>query len=79
MDGVVSRYEDLLNDFAIGAVMMASAAFTDRDLEHIEDFGWGRMHTKTDIIKMILKEIDPKLHDLYLKQIGEKSEKSLIM
>jgi hypothetical protein len=62
MEGTISRYEDLLNDFAIGAVMMASA-FTDNDLEYIEDYGWNRSNTRTDIIRMILKEIDPRLHE----------------
>ena len=68
MEGTISRYIDLLSDFAIGAVLMASA-FTDNDLEYIEVYGWNRMHTKTDVLQMILKEIDPKLHELYLKRV----------
>ena len=43
MEGTISRYEDILNDFAVGAVL-AAAAYTDEDLEYVVDQHW----TKND-------------------------------
>jgi len=68
MDGVVSRYEDLLNDFAIGAVL-AAAAYTDEDLEYVVDQHWSKNDNKEDIVKLILESIEPQYHEGYKKRV----------
>ena len=68
MESVTSRYEDILNDFAIGAVL-AAAAFTDEDLEHIVDQHWSKSHSKKDIVKLILESIPKRYHEQFKKRV----------
>ena len=64
MESTISRYEDILNDFAVGAVL-AAAAFTDEDLEYVVDQHWSKNHNKKDIVNLISESIPKKYHDQF--------------
>ena len=68
MEGTISKYEDNLNDFAVGAVL-AAAAYTDEDLEYVVDQWWSKNDDKKDIVNLILESIDRKHHDSYKKRV----------
>ena len=68
MESTISRYEDILNDFAIGAVL-AAAAFTDEDLEYVVDQHWTKSHSKKDIVKLILESIPKKYHEQFKRRV----------
>lgn len=68
MESTISRYEDILNDFAVGAVL-AAAAYTDEDLEYVVDQHWDKSHSKKDIVNLILESIDPKYHEQYKRRV----------
>ena len=68
MESTISRYEDILNDFAVGAVL-AAAAFTDEDLEYVVDQHWSKNHNKKDIVNLILESIPKKYHDQFRKRV----------
>ncbi len=68
MEGTVSRYEDILNDFAVGAVL-AAAAYTDEDLEYVVDQHWSKNDDKKDIVRLILESIEPQYHEAYKKRV----------
>jgi len=61
MEGTISKYEDNLNDFAVAAVL-AAAAYTSEDLEHVVDQWWSKNNDKEDIIRLICEDI-PSLKD----------------
>lgn len=68
MESTISRYEDILNDFAVGAVL-AAAAFTDEDLEYVVDQHWDKSHSKKDIVNLILESIPKKYHEQFKKRV----------
>ena len=68
MESTISRYEDILNDFAVGAVL-AAAAFTDEDLEYVVDQHWSKNNSKKDIVNLILESIPKKYHDQFRKRV----------
>ena len=68
MESTISRYEDILNEFAVGAVLEA-AAFTDEDLEYVVDQHWSKNHSKKDIVNLILESIPKKYHDQFRKRV----------
>ena len=64
MEGTISKYEDNLNDFAVGAVL-AAAAYTDEDLEYVVDQWWSKNNDKEDIIRLICEDIEPRYQKAY--------------
>jgi len=68
MEDTVSRYEDILNDFAVAAVL-AAAAYTDENLEHIVDQHWSKNHSKEDIIRMVCESMGPKEQKSFRKRM----------
>ena len=68
MEITISKYEDNLNDFAVAAVL-AAAAFTSEDLEHVVDQHWSKNDDKEDIIRLICEELRPRDQKAYRRRV----------
>tara|TARA_A100001037_G_scaffold96569_1_gene87984 strand:+ start:285 stop:494 length:210 start_codon:yes stop_codon:yes gene_type:complete len=68
MESVISRYEDILNDYAVG-VVLAAAAYTDEDLEYVVDQRWSKNDNKEDIVKLVLESIPTRYHEAFKRRV----------